>query len=272
LVLYWFCRLGYSIARKKRSPTNLLIYTQYLSFWSRIDMQTIGLIGGMSWESTVAYYQIINQTVKQKLGGLHSAKIVVFSVDFDEIQRAQQAGDWAGAAQLVGQAANALRLAGADFFLIGANTMHKVADEVQAAAGIPLLHVVDALAAEIKQRQGGKVGGKIGLLGTRYTMEQDFYRARLSANGIDSVIPNLADRNTVHRVIYEELCLGQVNDQSRFAYREIMQRMIDDGAQGIVLGCTEIAMLVGQADCPVPVFDTTEIHARAAVAYALAKR
>jgi len=230
-------------------------------------MKTIGLIGGMSWESTVLYYQIINQTVKQKLGGLHSAKIVVYSVDFDEIQHAQHAGDWATTTRILWQAANSLRLAGADFFLIGTNTMHKVADEVQAAAGIPLLHMVDALAAEIKRREIGK----IGLLGTRFTMEHDFYRARLSANGIDSVIPSLADRNAVHRVIYEELCLGQVKDQSRFAYREIMQRMIDDGAEGIVLGCTEIAMLVGQADCPVPIFDTTEIHARAAVEYALAK-
>ncbi len=229
-------------------------------------MLTIGLIGGMSWESTIPYYRIINQTVKEKLGGLHSAKIVLYSVDFEEIQRYQQAGDWAAAAQVLAHAANALRLAGADFFLICANTMHKVSDAVELAAGIPLLHVVDVLADEIKQRKIGK----IGLLGTRYTMEQDFYRDRLSANGIQAVIPDASDRNTVHRVIYEELCLGKVSDQSRLAYREIIQRLIDDGAEGIVLGCTEIAMLIGQRDSAVPIFDTTEIHARAAVDYALA--
>jgi aspartate racemase len=229
-------------------------------------MLTIGLIGGMSWESTIPYYRIINQTVKQKLGGLHSAKIVLYSVDFDEIQRHQHAGDWDATAQILAHAANALRLAGADFFLIGTNTMHKVADHVQQAAGIPLLHVVDALAAEIKR---SKIS-KIGLLGTRFTMEQDFYRDRLSANGIQSIIPNANDRNTIHRVIYEELCLGRINDQSRLAYREIIQRLIDDGAEGIVLGCTEIAMLISQQDSAVPIFDTTEIHARAAVDYALA--
>lgn len=228
-------------------------------------MLTIGLIGGMSWESTVPYYRIINESIRQKLGGWHSAKLVLVSVDFDEMQRLQHAGDWAAAAQVLVQAANALRLAGADFFLICTNTVHRVADDVQRVAGIPLLHVVDALAAEIKRSQVRK----IGLLGTRFTMEQDFYRARLSANGVDAIIPNVADRNTVHRVIYEELCLGQVNDRARLAYREIIQRLIDDGAEGIVLGCTEIAMLIGQQDSPVPIFDTTEIHARAAVDYAL---
>jgi len=228
-------------------------------------MLTIGLIGGMSWESTIPYYRIINQSIKQQLGGWHSAKLVLYSVDFAEIQRLQQAGDWDAAAQVLGQAANALRLAGADFFLVCCNTMYKVADEVQRAAGIPLLHIVDALALEIKRRQIGK----IGLLGTRFTMEQDFYRARLSANGIDAIIPNVADRNTVHRVIYEELCHGQVNDHARLAYREIIQRLINEGAEGIVLGCTEIAMLIGPQDSPVPIFDTAEIHARAAVDYAL---
>jgi aspartate racemase len=228
-------------------------------------MQTIGLIGGMSWESTIPYYRIINESVKQKLGGLHSAKIVLYSVDFQEIERHQRAGDWAAAAQILGRAGSALRSAGADFFLICTNTMHKVADEVQRAAGIPLLHVVDAVAVEVKE--GGI--GKVGLLGTRFTMEQDFYRARLSGKGIESLIPNLADRDVIHRVIYDELCLGKVRDQSRSAYRDIIQRLVCDGAEGIVLGCTEIAMLIGPQDSPVPIFDTTAIHAHAAAEYAL---
>jgi aspartate racemase len=231
-------------------------------------MLTIGLIGGMSWESTVPYYRIVNQSIKQQLGGWHSAKLVLYSVDFAEIQRLEHAGDWDGAAQVLAQAANALRVVGADFFIICCNTMHKVADEVERAAGIPLLHIADALADEIKRRDGAKIG-KVGLLGTRFTMEQDFYRARLAANGIDAIVPNAADRATVHRVIYEELCLGQVDDRSRVAYREIIARLIDDGAEGIVLGCTEIPMLIGQSDSPVPIFDTAEIHARAAADYAL---
>ncbi len=231
-------------------------------------MLTIGLIGGMSWESTVPYYRIVNQSIKQQLGGWHSAKLVLYSVDFAEIEHLQQVGDWDAAAQVLGQAANALRLAGADFFLICTNTMHKVADQVERAAGIPLLHIADALAADIKRRGDGRIA-KVGLLGTRFTMEQDFYRARLATYGIDTIIPNDAERATVHRVIYDELCLGQVDDRSRIAYREIIARLIDDGAEGIVLGCTEIPMLIGQSDSPVPIFDTAEIHARAAAGYAL---
>lgn len=225
-------------------------------------MRTIGLLGGMSWESTIPYYRIINQAVKEKLGGLHSAKIVLYSVDFDEIQQHQHAGNWDAAAQVLAKAATALRLAGADSFIICTNTMHKVADEVERAAGIPLLHVVDVVADEIRRKQIRKVG----LLGTRFTMEQDFYRGRLLANGVEAIVPNTNDRNTVHRVIYEELCQGQVRDEARIAYREIIQRLIDEGAEGIILGCTEIAMLIGQQDSPVPVFDTTELHARAAAA------
>jgi aspartate racemase len=228
-------------------------------------MRTIGLLGGMSWESTIPYYRIINQTVKEKLGGLHSAKIVLHSVDFAEVAALQHAGDWDGAAALLVHAAQGLRAAGAESIIICTNTMHKVADQVERAAGIPLLHVADVVSDEILRR-GLK---KVGLLGTRFTMEQDFYRNRLWANGIEAIVPNETDRNTIHRVIYEELCQGIVRDESRVAYREIIQGLIDEGVEGIILGCTEIAMLIGPQDCTVPTFDTTEIHARAAAMCAL---
>jgi len=219
----------------------------------------------MSWESTIPYYRIINQTVKEKLGGLHSAKIVLHSVDFAEVVQLQHAGDWDGAAALLTSAAKGLRAAGAESIVICTNTMHKVADQVERAAGVPLLHVVDVVSDEIYRHHFKKVG----LLGTRFTMEQDFYRNRLMANGIEAIVPNADDRNTVHRVIYEELCLGIVRDEARIAYRDIIQRLIDEGAHGIILGCTEIAMLIGQKDCAVPLFDTTEIHARAAAMCAM---
>lgn len=228
-------------------------------------MKTIGLIGGMSWESTIPYYRIINETVKQRLGGLHSAKIVLVSVDFDEIAVHQHAGNWNEAGRLLADAARSVQDGGADFILICTNTMHKLVDEVERAVRIPVLHVVDALAAQLKSNGVGKVG----LLGTRFTMEQDFYRARVESHGINVIVPALADRNAVHRVIYEELCQGQVNDASRLAYRDIMRRLVDEGAEAIVLGCTEIAMLVGVQDASVPLYDTTEIHARAAVDFAL---
>lgn len=228
-------------------------------------MRTLGLLGGMSWESTIPYYRIINQTVKEKLGGLHSAKIVLFSIDFDEMAQLQHAGDWDGAAAMLCRAAQGLRAAGAESIVICTNTMHKVAEQVERAAGIPLLHVVDVVSDEL-YRRGLK---KIGLLGTRFTMEQDFYRNRLWANGIEAIVPNADDRDTIHRVIYEELCKGVVREESRKAYREIIARLIEDGAQGIVLGCTEIAMLIGPNDCAVPTFDTTEIHARAAALCAM---
>jgi aspartate racemase len=219
----------------------------------------------MSWESTIPYYRIINQTVKEKLGGLHSAKIVLHSVDFAEVAQLQHAGDWDGAAALLARAAQGLRAAGAESIVICTNTMHKVADQIERAAGVPLLHVADVVSDEIL-RHGLK---KVGLLGTRFTMEQDFYRNRLWANGVEAIVPNLNDRNTVHRVIYEELCQGIVRDEARIAFREIIQRLIDEGAEGIILGCTEISMLIGPQDCAVPAFDTTEIHARAAALCAL---
>jgi aspartate racemase len=230
-------------------------------------MKTIGLIGGMSWESTVPYYRLVNETVARRLGGLHSAKVLLASVDFAEVEKMQRDGDWAAAGRLLADTARALERAGADFIVVCTNTMHKVADAIEGAVRIPLLHIADATAAEVKARGLAKVG----LLGTRFTMEQDFYRARLRArHAIEVVVPPSADREIVHRVIYDELCLGKVLEPSREEYRRIIMGLVDAGAQGIVLACTEIPMLVGAADAPVPVFDTTAIHARAAAEWALA--
>lgn len=229
-------------------------------------MKTIGLIGGMSWESTVPYYRQINETIKQELGGLHSARIVLYSVDFHEIEQLQRAGDWAAAGALLASAAKALETAGADFLVLCTNTMHKVAAEIEAAVRIPLLHIADPTAAEIRQA-GHAV---IGLLGTRFTMEQDFYRERLSQrHGLRVIVPDEVDRDTIHRVIYEELCLGVVKAESRQDYRRIMRRLADDGATAIILGCTEISLLVGPSDSNLPLFDTTALHARAAALRAL---
>jgi aspartate racemase len=228
-------------------------------------MRTIGLIGGMSWESTVSYYRIINETVRDRLGGLHSAKIVLYSVDFHQVERLQRAEDWEEAGRLLAQAARSLEAAGADLLVLCTNTMHKVAPAIEEAVAIPLLHIADPTADEIKAA-GLR---RIGLLGTRFTMEQDFYRDRLQrVHGIDVLIPGEEDRETVHRVIYDELCLGTVRDSSRDEFREIINRLVGDGAQAVILGCTEIAMLVGAADSPVPVFDTTSIHARRAAEWA----
>ena len=230
-------------------------------------MKTIGLIGGMSWESTIPYYRQINEAVKQALGGLHSAKIVLYSVDFAEIERLQHRGEWDEAGALLADAARALERAGADFVVLCTNTMHKVAPAIEAAVAIPLLHIADPTAAAIHQAGLSCVG----LLGTRFTMEQDFYRARLTdRHGIDVVIPDDDDRALVHRVIYEELCLGRVEEASRLAYRDVIQRLVAQGAQGVILGCTEISMLVGVEDAAVPLFDTTGLHAAAAVQVALA--
>jgi len=229
-------------------------------------LKTIGLIGGMSWESTAAYYRQINETVKARLGGLHSAKIVLYSVDFHDIERLQQAGDWDAAGALLADAARALEAAGADFLVLCTNTMHQVAASIEAAVAIPLLHIADPTAAAI--RQAGFT--TIGLLGTRFTMEQAFYRDRLiERHGLQVIVPDLDDRATIHRIIYDELCLGAVLPESRSKYRRIMQGLAAQGAQAIILGCTEIALLVGQQDCAVPLFDTTALHARAAVAAAL---
>ena len=229
-------------------------------------MKTIGLIGGMSWESTVPYYRAINETVKQHLGGLHSAKLVLVSVDFAEIEHLQKVGDWDTAGQLLAAAAQSLQRAGADFVVLCTNTMHKVAPAIEAAVSIPLLHIADPTAQAI-QAAGVTT---VGLLGTRFTMEQAFYKDRLSEkHGLHVLVPPSDARDTVHRIIYEELCLGQVRDDSRQAYRAIMAALVAQGAQAIILGCTEISLLVGAADATVPLFDTTALHARSAALHAL---
>ncbi|MCC2956123.1 aspartate/glutamate racemase family protein [Massilia sp. IC2-477] len=228
-------------------------------------MKTIGLIGGMSWESTVPYYRSINETVRELRGGLHSAKLVLVSVDFDEVERLQRAGDWDRAGLLLADCARSLESAGADFIVLCTNTMHKVAAAIEAAAGIPLFYIADPTAEAIRA-QGLR---RIGLLGTRFTMEQDFYRARLQQHGLEVLVPEEAGRALVHRVIYEELCQGKVLDASRDAYRVVIQELVDAGAEAVILGCTEIALLVGPADSPVPVFDTTALHARKAAEFAL---
>ncbi|MGP6377988.1 aspartate/glutamate racemase family protein [Yersinia bercovieri] len=229
-------------------------------------MKILGLIGGMSWESTIPYYRMINQQVKEQLGGLHSAKIILYSVDFHEIEQLQVKGDWQSAAKVLSDAAVSLKLAGAEVVVVCTNTMHKVADDIEAASGLPLLHIADATAAQIKQ-QGIN---KIGLLGTRYTMEQDFYRGRLTEkHDIEVITPDSADREVINRIIYEELCLGVINDISRQEYRRIIGKLEQQGVQGIIFGCTEITLLVNTQDASVPVFDTTAIHAKAAAEYAL---
>lgn len=230
-------------------------------------MKTLGLIGGMSWESTVPYYRTINEQIKQALGGLHSARMIIYSVDFYEIERLQAQGDWEKAGQILGEAAQSLKKAGAEIIILCTNTMHKVADEIEKIGGLPLLHIADATGKEIKQHNIERVG----LLGTRFTMEQEFYRGRLEAQGIEVLTPNEADRAIIHRIIYEELCLGKILDNSRQEYRRIIHSLEQQGAQGIILGCTEITLLVGSQDASVPVFDTTAIHAAAATAFSLAK-
>ncbi|MFG1603346.1 aspartate/glutamate racemase family protein [Actinoplanes sp. NPDC049265] len=224
-------------------------------------MRTIGLIGGMSWESTAEYYRLLNELTRDRLGGLHSARCVVYSVDFAEIEQLQVQGRWAEAGEILADAARALAAAGADLLLIGTNTMHKVADQVAAAVPIPLLHLADATADAV--RAAGVT--RVGLLGTAFTMEQDFYRGRLAGHGLDVLVPEPEDRALVHRVIYDELCLGVVDDRSRKEYRRIIENLVAAGAEGVILGCTEIELLVGPKDSPVPVFPTTRLHAEAAV-------
>jgi len=229
-------------------------------------MKTIGLIGGMSWESSIEYYRIINQLVAQMLGGSHSAKCVMYSLDFFEIEALQDAGRWDEATDMLVDAARRIEKGGADFFLICTNTMHLMADEVQENVSIPLIHIADAAADQVK-RQGLK---SVGLLGTRFTMEKDFYKGRLENKyGIQVIIPQEGEREIVHRVIYDELILGDIRPASKEKYIEVMEKLIDRGAQGIILGCTEIPLLVGEGDVSVPVFDTMRIHATAAVEYAL---
>ena len=234
---------------------------------NKVPMKTIGLIGGMSWESTVPYYRQINETIKARFGGLHSAKLVLYSVDFHEIEHLQHTGDWDMAGAVLAHAARALEAADADFLVLATNTMHKVAPAIEAAVHIPLFHIADATADEIK-RAGHST---VGLLGTRFTMEQAFYKDRLSErHGLRVLTPNAADREIVHRIIYDELCLGKIVEPSRAEYRRVMADLIAQGAQAIILGCTEIMLLVGPADSSVPQFDTTAIHARKAAEYAIA--
>ncbi len=229
-------------------------------------MKTIGLIGGMSWESTLEYYRLLNEGVKARLGGFHSAKCLLYSVDFAEIEALQQVEDWPRMAQVLADVARRLEGGGADFLILCTNTMHRVANEIQAAVAIPLLHIADATAEAV--RTAGIQ--RVGLLGTRFTMEQDFYVGRLKQrHGLDVLVPAAAERELIHRVIFDELCLGKIEPTSRNRYREIMARLVENGAQGIILGCTEIGLLVGAEDSAVPLFDTTRLHAEAALAFTL---
>nr|MDT0658672.1 aspartate/glutamate racemase family protein [Micromonospora sp. DSM 115978] len=228
-------------------------------------MFTIGMLGGMSWESSAHYYRLANELVRDRLGGLHSARCVLHSVDFADIEHLQRTGQWEEAGRLLGQAAAAVQAAGADLLLLCTNTMHKVADQVQAAVTIPLLHLADATADAVTAA-GLRT---VGLLGTAFTMEQDFYRDRLTRRSLRVIVPEADDRAEVHRIIYDELCLGEVREASRQTYRTIITRLVRSGAQGIILGCTEIELLVSAADSPVPVFPTTRLHVEAAVDAAL---
>lgn len=228
-------------------------------------MKTIGLLGGMSWESTALYYQIINETVKKRLGGLHSAKLLLYSVDFQEIETCQSQGDWDKSAAILSQAAQSLEKAGADFIVVCTNTMHKVAPQIQDSIRIPILHIAQATAEILKEKHIGKTA----LLGTKYTMQQDFYKEILLSAGIEVLIPDEADIELVNRVIFDELCLGILSEPSRREYVRIIGQLAGNGAQGVILGCTEIGMLIKQEDSPLPVFDTAIIHAEKAALHAL---
>jgi aspartate racemase len=229
-------------------------------------MKTIGLIGGMSWESTIEYYRYLNEMVKEKLGGLHSAKILMYSVDFEEIAELQHQGRWEELTEVMIDIAKRLEGAGAEVLLICTNTMHKMADDLQQSIGIPLLNIIDVTAERIK-----KLGlRKVGLLGTKFTMEDDFYKGRLSSkHGIEVIIPDEEGRQVIHDIIYEELCLGIIKLESKEKVKRIVEDLVSMGAEGIVLGCTELPLLIKQGDCSVPILDTTRIHAEAAVEYAI---
>ena len=228
-------------------------------------MKTIGLIGGMSWESSVTYYQLINETVKEHMGGLHSAKILLCSVDFQEIEECQSSGDWDKSAEILGDAAVSLEKAGADIILICTNTMHKVAPQIMERIHIPLLHITEAAARELGRRGITKTA----LLGTKYTMQQDFYKAKLIEAGIEVIIPDADDVELVNHIIFDELCLGIISEKSKAEYLRVIEKLKERGAQGVVLGCTEIGLLIKQSDTDLPVFDTTEIHSRAAALWAM---
>jgi aspartate racemase len=229
-------------------------------------VRTIGLIGGMSWESTAIYYRLLNELVRDRLGGLHSARVVLTSVDFAEVEELQASGQWDRAGELLAAEARRLEAAGADLLVLCTNTMHKVADAIESSTSIPLLHLGDVTATAV--RAAGL--DTVGLLGTAFTMEQEFYRGRLESHGLRVLVPDEDDRALVHRVIYEELCLGVVRDESRRAYVEVVDRLLARGAQGVILGCTEIELLIGEDDLTVPSFPTTRLHAEAAVALSLA--
>ncbi len=229
-------------------------------------MKKIGLIGGMSWESSLEYYRIINETVKQQLGGLHSAECVMYSVDFDEIEKLQHQGKWEELTQIMIDCAQRLEKAGANLIIICTNTMHKMAEEVESSITIPLLHIADATAEKIKEK-GFK---KVGLLGTKFTMEEDFYKGRLiEKHGLEVIMPNSEEMQIVHDIIFNELCLGEIKETSKEQYKKIIRNLAKKGAEGVILGCTEIPMLIKQKDVEIPLFDTTKIHAEFAVDYAI---
>ena len=228
-------------------------------------MKTIGLIGGMSWESTIPYYRIINEEVKNRLGGLHSAKIALYSVEFDEIEKCQSNGEWEKSGDILGNAAKAVESAGAEFLLICTNTMHKVVPQIASMIDIPIIHIADATADELEKNNTRS----IGLLGTKYTMTQDFYKQRLIDRGIRVLIPDEGDIETVNTVIFDELCVGKISDVSREKLKEIITKLKCKGAEGVILGCTEIGLLIHQSDVDIPVFDTTVIHARKAAELAI---
>ncbi|WP_107839333.1 aspartate/glutamate racemase family protein [Metasolibacillus meyeri] len=231
-------------------------------------MKTIGLIGGMSWESSAEYYRIINQEIKKRLGGLHSAKCVLYSVDFQEIEHYQAEGAWEKAGDVLANAALSLQKAGADFIVICTNTMHKVVEQIEEQISIPILHIADATATQIK-----KINiSTIGLLGTKYTMEHDFYKARIEASGINVLIPSQAERARINQIIFEELCLGIIQPTSRTFYQEVIHNLVAAGAEGVILGCTEIGLLVKKDDASIPLFDTTVIHALEAVNKSLSEK
>ena len=230
-----------------------------------MNLKTIGLIGGMSWESTVTYYKIINETVKEKLGGFHSAKCILYSVDFQEIEECQANGNWEKSGEILGEAAYNLEKAGADFIVICTNTMHKVVNQIKEKISIPILHIAEMTAEKILEK-GLK---NIALLGTKYTMEQDFYKSKLIEKGINVIIPDKNDIEIINEVIYDELCLGTINSDSKKKFLEIVDKLRSKGAEGIILGCTEIGLLIKNEDTDVPLFDTAIIHAEQAAIYSI---
>jgi aspartate racemase len=230
-----------------------------------IEMKTIGLLGGMSWESSAVYYRLLNEMTRDRFGGLHSAKIIMYSCDFEEVVHCQKSNDWAKAAELLIDASKALEQGGAELLVICTNTMHKLADEIQSHIAIPLVHIVDVI-AQSATRQGIKT---VGVLGTKYTMEDGFYQERLSKRGIQAIVPNAVDRDVVHDIIFDELCKGVIREESRSRYVEIIQKMVHQGAEAVVLGCTEIPLLIQQNHIQAPVLDTTYLHAERAMEIAL---